>query len=332
MLFGQKIGIPGGLSALRDFLTIEARRLESQGAFKDAIQVWQDIACLLGEQTPESVYHSLSEAYAKNREGFGGSKEENHCWGDIHKHTVLASIHEQLKPDLYLEIGVDQGVSLALAPGHAIGVDPRPKLKLSAQLKSDTKIISKSSDAFFREDAEVYLKKSPDLVLIDGMHLFEFALRDFINVERWSSPTTLVVIDDIYPCHPTQAKRRRCSGAWTGDVWKLHQILREHRPDLAMVALKSHTTGLLLIAGLDRSNTLLKDNYENIVKLHQPEAVPAPDVLERAGSIASDHPAISKLLKVLFSARSKEWPLNEIKKAISLWRDSLNEIDFSADQ
>jgi hypothetical protein len=66
------------------------------------------------------------------------------------------------------------------------------------------------------------LQPPPDLVFIDGMQLFEFALRDLINVERHAAPQTLVAIDDIYPCHPTQAERQRRSGAWTGDIWKVH--------------------------------------------------------------------------------------------------------------
>jgi hypothetical protein len=58
----------------------------------------------------------------------------------------------------------------------------------------------------------------------------EFALRDLINVEHHAAPYTLVAIDDIYPCHPTQAERHRRSGSWTGDIWKLHQILRACHP------------------------------------------------------------------------------------------------------
>ena len=37
------------------------------------------------------------------------------------------------------------------------------------------------------------------LAFIDGMHLFEFALRDFINTERHCSPKAVIVFDDILP-------------------------------------------------------------------------------------------------------------------------------------
>ncbi|WP_337133804.1 class I SAM-dependent methyltransferase, partial [Staphylococcus aureus] len=94
------------------------------------------------------------------------------------------------------------------------------------------KLVRSTSDEFFFKHANEFLKQPPDLAFIDGMHLFEYALRDFINIERHSSSNTLVVIDDIYPNHPAQAERDRRTRAWTGDVWKLHAILTDYRPDL----------------------------------------------------------------------------------------------------
>jgi hypothetical protein len=126
------------------------------------------------------------------------------------------------------------------------------------------------------------------LVFIDGMHLFEFALRDFINVERYSKASTLVVIDDIHPCHPTQALRWRNSLYWTGDVWKLHAILKECRPDLHIIDINAKNTGLLLIYGLDSSNHTLAHQYDDIVnKFVNVESVPDM-VLNREGVLSSD--------------------------------------------
>ncbi len=67
---------------------------------------------------------------------------------------------------------------------------------------------------------------APDLCFIDGMHLFEYALRDFMNVERCAAPGAIVVIDDIFPNHPAQGQRERRTRAWTGDVWRLVETLR----------------------------------------------------------------------------------------------------------
>jgi len=170
--------------------------------------------------------------------------------------TALASaaaawLHRWLQPALYLEIGVDQGVSLACASGPAIGVDPRPELKLKAELPPTAHIVPSSSDAFFATQADALLHPAPELAFIDGMHLFEFALRDLLHTETHMAPWGLIVIDDIFPCHSVQAHRRRRSSSWTGDVWKLLPILRQIRPDLTLLCLNAHTTGLLLIAGLD---------------------------------------------------------------------------------
>ena len=310
---GLDLGVPGGSALWLDLLMAEAERCTRRGDDREAIQRWQDIACLLGARTPEHVYQRLSDAYARNREGFGGAPDENHLWGDCDKHDLLAFMHEQLQPRLYLEIGVDEGASLTRARGRAIGVDPRPKLALKHPLNEHTTVISLSSDAFFRERAAALLQPPPDLVFIDGMHLFEFALRDFMNVERHAHPATLVVIDDIYPCHPTQATRRRRSGAWTGDIWKLHRILRERRPDLTLIALNANTTGLLLIAGLDPDNRVLWDDYEAIVQRHRDERAPPPAVLERHGAIPSDHPLVLDLLKHLKQANAEALGRGEVR-------------------
>jgi hypothetical protein len=169
--------LPGGLLPHMPLLIAEAERCTGLGDHREAIQRWQDIASLLGEATPGTIYHQLSAAYAANRAGFGGSKEENALWGDAPKHDVLAWLHRWLQPALYFEIGVDRGVSLACATGPAIGVDPRPELRLSAQLPPTAQIVASSSDAFFAQQAAALLQPAPELAFIDGMHLFEFALR-----------------------------------------------------------------------------------------------------------------------------------------------------------
>lgn len=308
--------LPGGLGPHLSLLIAEAERWTASGDHREAIQRWQDIAALLAEETPESIYHRLSAAYAANSAGFGGSAEENAVWGDCPKHTLLQWLHHWLKPALYLEIGVDQGISLACAQGPAIGVDPRPQLKLATALPASARIVAQSSDAFFRSEATALLQPAPELAFIDGMHLFEFALRDFSHTEQHMAPWGLVVIDDIYPCHPVQACRRRRSGSWTGDVWKLLPILRRHRPDLTLLCLNAHTTGLLLIAGLDPGSRTLAAAYTDLVRVHRSLAEPPPEVLARHGSIPSNHPLVAELLRVLRQARRDHWDTTRLQAAL----------------
>ena len=50
---------------------------------------------------------------------------------------------------------------------------------------------------------------SLDLSFIDGMHLFEYVLRDFMNVERFSRWDTAIVLDDMLPRDVDEAARDR---------------------------------------------------------------------------------------------------------------------------
>lgn len=314
--------LPGSLQPHLPLLITEAERCASRGDHREAIQRWQDIASLLGEATPEAIYLQLSAAYTANRAGFGGSKEENALWGDANKHDVLAWLHRWLQPALYLEIGVDQGVSLACATGPAIGVDPRPDLRMSVDLPPTARIVASSSDAFFAQQAAALLQPAPELAFIDGMHLFEFALRDLLHTERHMAPWGLVVIDDIYPCHPIQARRRRRSGSWTGDVWKLLPILRAHRPDLTLLCLNAHTTGLLLIAGFDADgssggNAALAAAAPELVRHWRPIAEPPAEVLARHGAIPSNHPLVVELLQLLLQARQQQWTSAQLREALA---------------
>lgn len=316
LMEGLRLGVPGGTALFLDLLMAEAERCTRLGESREAVQRWQDIATVLGEDTPEFVYQRLSEAYAHNPQGFGGTAAENRCWGDCFKHDLLSRFHERLAPRLYLEIGVDVGYGLARALGPAIGVDPRPQLDLKVTLGDQTRILPLSSDAFFRTAAAECLEPPPDLVFIDGMHLFEFVLRDFMNVERHAHPATLIVVDDIFPCHPTQAERRRRSTAWTGDVWKLHAVLREWRRDLTLITLNAHTTGLLLIAGLDPDNRILRDHYAEIVGQWARD-LPAPAAaLRREGAVASDHAVVGALLDRLRAARDAGWDVARVREAL----------------
>jgi hypothetical protein len=169
------------------------------------------------------------------------------------------------------------------------------------------------------------LHQKPDLVFIDGMHLFEFALRDFINVEKHSSPSTLVVIDDIFPCHPTQAKRRRKSGSWTGDVWKLQKILEQARPDLTLIKLNSYTTGLILICGLDPDNETLEREYVYWVDRYIKDVDLPVNVLSRYGVIPSGSPVVAEIIK-------KIKYVNQTDLTISAIRHSLSQLDSKLDE
>ena len=180
---------------------------------------------------------------------------------------VLASIHNWLRPRTYVEIGVADGDSIVLAaPGtRVIGIDPAPSV--SRPLPPSTTIYAETSDEFFaRHDLCKLLGGLPaDLAFIDGMHLFEFVLRDFINLERHCTAGSTIVIDDCCPLDRRSAERTRTTLFWTGDVWRVIPALKKYRPDLRIHTIATAPTGLCVIRGLDPASRVLPDHYDAIV-------------------------------------------------------------------
>lgn len=228
---------------------------------------------------------------------------------------TLDFLHKALKPEHYLEIGVRKGKSLSLANCPAVGVDPNPEIDI--ELLENTTVIAQSSDDYFK-DASDTPGNHIDFAFIDGMHLFEYALRDFMNIERMSRPGTIVVIDDIFPNHHIQANRERESAFWTGDVWKLFHILKENRPELALVPVNTHPTGLLIIFGLDPENEVLWEKYNPIVAQFMQRSVP-PSILQRAGAVEPKSDIFKTIMQVVKVCRTnKENCSNALSKIKTL--------------
>jgi hypothetical protein len=127
------------------------------------------------------------------------------------------------RPQTYVEVGDSAGKSLRLVrPGTAaIGVDPAPKIDV--EVPANARVLRETSDEFFeRHDVKAELGGKPvEMAFIDGMHLFEFALRDLINLERHSAPSAAILIHDCYPLDyaaiaPRKAERLNLTSSnWT---------------------------------------------------------------------------------------------------------------------
>lgn len=227
--------------------------------------------------------------------------------GDVNYLKILAHLHQILEPRLYFEIGVRVGNSLRLSRGHAIGVDPEPDI--TWPIPENIHLFECTSDLFFETLADGAIKRPIDMAFIDGMHLFEFALRDFINIESRAHRDSVIVVDDIYPNHSLQASRDRKTRVWMGDIWKLHMCLEKHRPDLGLVRLDSSPSGLMIITGLDPENRTLRNNHDSIVSdyLSADYATPPTSVIERDGAINSNDPALwVRLQRARLNRDSKE--------------------------
>ena len=201
----------------------------------------------------------------------------------MNRHEFLTGLHAAYRPRTYLEIGVNDGRGLARSSTRTIGVDP--DFKVTAELACDLQLAHATSDDFFdRPDPIAWFPEGViDLAFIDGLHIFEFALRDFMNCERLATPASVVVFDDMLPRTIDEAARDRHTLEWAGDVYKVWQVLRKYRPDLVLVQIDTQPTGLLVVVGLDPRNTTLADHYDEILAeyaLADPQVVP-DDIIHR---------------------------------------------------
>ena len=205
----------------------------------------------------------------------------------------LLSLHRILKPANYLEIGVFKGETLALAqPGTwAIGVDPAPLPESSRNYDAPTQIYRMTSDAYFAagKTHEVDLPDTLDLAFIDGLHLFEQVLRDFINVEARCHPGSVIVLHDTLPIAAAATARQRRTSHWCGDVWKVLPILQQYRPELSLLTIPTHPSGLTLVTGLDPDSRILADHFEQAVaEFISASNPPNPLMPGNFGDIAND--------------------------------------------
>jgi len=210
----------------------------------------------------------------------------------LERHELLQGLHEVYQPRTYLEIGVNLGLSLTLSRTRSIGVDPF--YKVTREIQCDLHLVRATSDEFFARKNPLAHFDEPvvDLAFVDGMHLAEYALRDVINVERFTHAASVIVIDDMLPSKVNQAARDRMAAGlrgrlWAGDVYKLISSLRELRPDLLCLEVDTEPTGTVVLLLPDPSSTVLRDAYDDLVEdyvVPDPQAVPE-EILSRSRAI-----------------------------------------------
>lgn len=194
--------------------------------------------------------------------------------------NFLSQVHQRLQPRAYLEIGVRYGDSLALSRCPSVGIDPAFSVK--AELNAPVSLFRTSSDEYFsRKDPLQPTGGEPfDLAFIDGLHIFEFALRDFINAERYATGRGMIIFDDVLPRTVDEAARLRHTTAWTGDVYSVLGVIAKYRPELSVITIGTRPTGLLMITGLDPSSTVLADHYTEILaEFRHADPQPVPEQL-----------------------------------------------------
>ena len=189
----------------------------------------------------------------------------------------LAELGHYLQPSSYLEIGTNSGASLQRIQCDALCIDPEFNVEASPLGKRRRSLFFQMpSDAFFAQyEVRSFFPAGVDLAFLDGMHWFEFLLRDFINTERACHPRSLILLHDCLPQNLRMAERvnredpqedARTRYNWTGDVWRMLPILKMHRPDLQVRILDCPPTGLVAVSRLDPQNDVLSRAYHTILE------------------------------------------------------------------
>jgi hypothetical protein len=176
--------------------------------------------------------------------------------------TLIQTLMKQKKLNNYLEIGVFNGhIFFRIRSGFKVAVDPEfkfdPIRKMGKMILNPYNLFNqyfeKTSDAFFAQDAEqVFSGKKIQIALIDGMHEYEFALRDIENTLRFLSEDGVIIVHD---CNALSKESSSSfgewnagpgKGTWNGNVWKTILHLRSLRTDLRVFVLDcDHGLGII---------------------------------------------------------------------------------------
>lgn len=202
-------------------------------------------------------------------------------------YQLLDHAHRILKPGRYIEIGVSTGKSLALARTgtRAIGVDPmaaNSEMHYFHSPEVEPLLFPITSNEFFRTMDQVPAvrldRPAFDMAFIDGLHIFEQALMDFINLESCADSSSVIFIHDCLPVNTVVAERQRQTCFWTGDVWRVIPCLKALRPDLEIVTFPASPSGLAMITGLDPMSRILARQFDTLVSHFL--TIPLPDSYE----------------------------------------------------
>ena len=187
-------------------------------------------------------------------------------------YSVLQWVHQILRPERYLEVGIRQGESLRLAlpETECIGIDPTPLLQEPPTPK--TKLFAMTSNEFFESQnlVDIWGVGTFSLAFVDGLHLFEQALLDFANLERLATTASIIMIHDCLPLDATTSERTRSTHFYSGDVWKLAMCLKNRRPDLKIKTIRTGPTGLCLVGNLQSQSDLSLKRYKEYIAEYLP--------------------------------------------------------------
>ena len=227
------------------------------------------------------------------------------------RHEFLRLLHTIVRPRTYVETGIQKGQSLTLSRVPSIGIDPA--FQITSELLADVQLAKTTSDEFFARKHPVSHLPHPvvDLAFIDGMHLSEYALRDYLAIERFTTPASVLVFDDMLPRSIDEAARNRHTRAWTGDVYKVSQALKDLCPGLIVLEVDTAPTGVAVVLNPDASRDGVLAGYDDWLDVATaPDPQQVPESVMRRTNAHDPH-------RLLASAGWQRLPALRTRKKIS---------------
>ena len=187
----------------------------------------------------------------------------------LNRIEVIQKLIDKVGGKSYLEIGIRRGETIASVEAwRKIGVDPAPQLQnisgsgLSKRFDQIT-VHAKTSDEYFQRCHEKF-----DVVFIDGLHVYEQAIKDILNSLNHLRHDGYIVVHDCNPMTENAATREWHAGVWNGDVWKAIYDIKTNYPELNYVVLdEDFGLGIIWKDG-ENDRIYAPDFKQNIVGLN----------------------------------------------------------------
>ena len=199
----------------------------------------------------------------------------------MNREIIIQKLLKARKGKTYLEIGVSTGrVFFSILSTSKYAVDPLFKFSrwkvFRRTIKNPTNIFNKyytsTSDDFFSKQApEIFSQKRINVCLVDGMHEYDFALRDIENALKYLEDDGVIIVHDCNPVTEKMGstfeewKGRGYDGEWNGDVWKAILHLRCTRNDVHVFVLDCDYGLGIITKGKPENNLTLP--VDSIAKL-----------------------------------------------------------------
>ena len=161
----------------------------------------------------------------------------------------IMDLAENIKPKVYLEIGVKQAETFNVVPcGLAIGVDPDPKCE---------KYILRENFEFHCMTSNEFLLRAGmqlDMVFIDGLHKATQVLKDVYNCLRLLNTNGWIILHDTWPPDARHIQPDRC-----GDVYKCI-------PEIQSIVRASSNLEMLTLPWAFGLTIIRKGSYESFIR------------------------------------------------------------------